>query len=73
MFVTLSQSAEESLARLARRRGLSTGAYLRRVILAHIEDQEDVYEAKRILRRVRADKESVHSLDEVGKRFDSKP
>jgi predicted DNA-binding protein len=72
MFITLSQSVEERLARLARRRGLSTSEYARKAIVDHIEDQEDVYEAKRILRRVRAGKEAIYSLDEARKRLDSK-
>jgi predicted DNA-binding protein len=69
MFVKLSQSAEERLARLARHRGLSKISYARRVILQHIEDEEDIRETERILRRVNAGKEETHSLEEVARRL----
>ncbi len=69
MLVRLSQSIEERLERLARRRSLAKASYVRQVILKHIEDQEDAHEADRILRRVRAGKESTHTLDEVARRL----
>ena len=69
MLVRLSQSIEERLERLALRKRLTKASYVRQVILKHIEDQEDAHEADRILRRVRAGKESTLSLAEAAERL----
>ena len=69
MILRFSKSTEERLERLARRSGLSLSAYVRNVILRRIEDDEDTYEAERILRRVRTGKERTYTLDEVAARL----
>jgi len=67
--IRLPQSIEDRLERLAKRTGRTKTYYAREAILKHIEDLEDVYEAERVLERVRAGKEQTHSLDEVTKRL----
>ncbi|MFZ0314977.1 MAG: DUF6290 family protein [Candidatus Korobacteraceae bacterium] len=67
--IRLPQSIEDRLERLAKRTGRTKTFYAREAILKHIEDLEDVYEAERVLERVRAGKERTHSLDEVTKRL----
>jgi RHH-type transcriptional regulator, rel operon repressor / antitoxin RelB len=69
MVLTLSQSIEERLGRLTRHWGLSKTSYARQIILKHIEDQEDIYDAEGILRRVHARKERIYTLDEVARRL----
>ncbi|MGA2370750.1 MAG: DUF6290 family protein [Candidatus Korobacteraceae bacterium] len=67
--IRLPQSIEDRLERLAKRTGRTKTYYAREAILKHIEDLEDVYEAERVLERVRAGKERTHSLDEVTERL----
>lgn len=67
--IRLPQSIEDRLERLAKRTGRTKTYYAREAILKHIEDLEDVYEAERVLERVRAGKEQTYSLDEVTKRL----
>ncbi len=69
MILRFSKSIEGRLEQLARRSGLGATSYVRDVILRHIEDAEDTYEAERILRRVRAGMERTHTLDEVARRL----
>jgi len=69
MILRFSKSIEARLEQLARRSGLSATSYPRDVILRHIEDAEDAYEAERILKRVRAGKERMYDLDEVARRL----
>jgi RHH-type rel operon transcriptional repressor/antitoxin RelB len=68
--IRLPQSIEKRLEKLAKRTGRTKTFYAREAILRHIEDLEDVYEAERVLERVRAGKEETHALNEVAKRLD---
>ena len=67
--IRLPQSIEKRLEKLAKRTGRTKTFYAREAILKHIEDLEDVYEAERVLERVRAGKEETHTLSEVAKRL----
>ena len=68
--IRLPESIEKRLERLAKRTGRTKTFYAREAILRHLEDLEDVYEAERVLERVRAGRERTHTLDEVTKHLD---
>jgi RHH-type transcriptional regulator, rel operon repressor / antitoxin RelB len=68
--IRLPESIEKRLARLAERTGRTKTFYAREAIIRHIEDLEDVYEAERVLERVRAGKEATLTLDQMAKRLD---
>jgi RHH-type transcriptional regulator, rel operon repressor / antitoxin RelB len=68
--IRLPESIEKRLARLAKRTGRTKTFYAREAIIRHIEDLEDVYEAERVLERVRAGKEATLTLDQMAKRLD---
>lgn len=63
--IRLPEAIEKRLEKLAKRTGRTKTFYAREAILRHIEDLEDVYEAERVLERVRAGKESTHKLNQV--------
>lgn len=67
--IRLPQSIEKRLDRLAKRTGRTKTYYAREAILRHLEDLEDVYEAEKILERIRAGKEHTIPLEEVMKRY----
>jgi len=67
--IRLPQAIEKRLQRLAQRTGRTKTFYAREAILRHLEDLEDVYQAERVLERVRAGKEKTISLGEVTKRL----
>jgi RHH-type rel operon transcriptional repressor/antitoxin RelB len=67
--IRLPESIEKRLEKLARRTGRTKTFYAREAILRYIEDLEDLYDAERVLERVRAGKEVTYSLDEVAKRL----
>jgi RHH-type rel operon transcriptional repressor/antitoxin RelB len=67
--IRLPESIEKRLDKLARRTGRTKTFYAREAILRHLEDLEDIYEAERVLERVRAGKEKTYSLDEVTRRL----
>ena len=68
--IRLPESIEKRLEKLAKRTGRTKTFYAREAILKHIEDLEDVYEAELVLERVRAGKERIHTLNDVGKHLD---
>jgi len=68
--IRLPESIEKRLEKLAKRTGRTKTFYAREAILKHIEDLEDVYEAERVLQRVRAGKEKTHRLAEVSKHLE---
>jgi RHH-type rel operon transcriptional repressor/antitoxin RelB len=68
--IRLPESIEKRLEKLAKRTGRTKTFYAREAILRHLEDLEDVYEAERVLERVRAGKEKTHALNEVAKHLD---
>ena len=70
--IRLPESVEKRLDKLARRTGRTKSFYAREAILRHLKDLEDVYEAERVLERLRAGKEKTYSLDEVARRLGSK-
>ncbi len=67
--IRLPQSIEDRLERLAKKTGRTKTFYAREAIVRHIEDLEDVYEAERVMERVRAGKEQTYTLDEVKERL----
>lgn len=67
--IRLPDSIEKRLARLAKRTGRTKTFYAREAILRYIEDLEDVYDAERILERIRSGKEKTISLEDVMKRY----
>ena len=66
--IRLPHSIEKRLEKLAQRSGRTKTYYAREAIL-HIEDLEDVFDAERILHRVRTGRERTYTLDEVAKRL----
>ncbi len=69
MSIRLPQSVEKRLERLARRTGRSKSYYVRKAILQHLGDLEDIYLAERALKRIRAGKDRVIPIEKVMKRY----
>jgi len=67
--IRLPDSIEKRLARLAKRTGRTKTFYAREAILRYIEDLEDVYDAERILERIRSGKEKTIPLGDIMKRY----
>ena len=65
----LPQSIEKRLEQLARRTGRAKSYYVRQAILLHLEELEDIYLAERALKRIRAGKDGVISIEKVMKRY----
>ncbi len=66
MNVRLSDDTFARLKALAARTGRSTSDYLREAIEAHLEELEDVYQAERVLERLRrGEARRSFTLDEV--------
>lgn len=66
--IRLPESIEKRLDKLAKRTGRTKTFYAREAILKYIEDLEDVYDAERILERIRSGKEKTIPLEDVMKR-----
>ena len=67
--IRLPEEIETRLETLAKRTGRSKTFYAREAILQHLEDLEDLYQAERVVKRIRAGKESTSTLDEVEARL----
>ena len=67
--IRLPESIEKRLDKLARRTGRTKTFYAREAILRHLADLEDIYQAERVLDRVKTGKEKAYSLDEVTERL----
>jgi len=67
--IRLPDAVEKRLARLAKRTGRTKTFYAREAILRYIEDLEDIYDAERILERIRSGKEKTIPLEDVMKRY----
>jgi len=67
--IRLPEEIEARLDTLAKRTGRSKTFYAREAILQHLEDLEDLYEAERVVKRIRAGKETTSTLDEVEARL----
>jgi len=63
--IRLPQSIEKRLEKLARRTGRTKTFYVREAILEHLDDLEDLYQAERILQRIRSGEESTIPLEDV--------
>jgi RHH-type rel operon transcriptional repressor/antitoxin RelB len=63
--IRLEPAIEERLNRLAAKTGRSKSFYLRQMIEQGLEDLEDYYLAEQVMRRVRAGKEKIYTLEEV--------
>ena len=68
--IAIPQALEKRLRGQAKRSGCRIDELARDAILQYVEDSEDVYEAERILRRVRNGRERTYTLDEVARRFE---
>ena len=66
--IRLPAAIEKRLEKLAKRTGRTKTFYAREAILQHLEDLEDVYQAGRILERIRSGEESTIPLEKVMKR-----
>jgi len=66
--IRLPESIEKRLEKLARRTGRSKSFYVREAILEHLDDLEDLYQAERILERIRSGDEKMIPLEDVLKR-----
>ncbi len=66
--IRLPESIEKRLDRLAKRTGRTKTFYAREAILRYLEDLEDVYDAERVLERIRSGKETTVPLEDVMKR-----
>jgi RHH-type rel operon transcriptional repressor/antitoxin RelB len=67
--IRLPDSIEKRLAKLAKRTGRTKTFYAREAILRYLEDLEDIYDAERILERIRSGKEKTIPLEDVMKRY----
>ncbi len=66
--IRLPLSIEKRLEKLARRTGRTKSFYVREAILEHLDDLEDLYQAERILERIRSGEEKTVPLEDVLKR-----
>lgn len=66
--IRLPEEIEKRLEKLARRTGRTKSFYVRQAILEHLDDLEDVYQAERILERIRSGEEPTIPLEDVLKR-----
>ena len=67
--IRLPANIEKRLDKLARKTGRTKTFYAREAILRHLEELEDIYQAERVLERVRSGKEKTYSLDQVKQRL----
>lgn len=65
--VRLPKETVLRLERLSKSTGRTKAFYIREALEAHLEDLEDIYEADKIMKRVRAGKEKIYTADEVRK------
>lgn len=63
--IRLPPSIEKRLEKLARRTGRTKSFYVREAILEHLDDLEDLYQAERILERIRSGDEKTVPLEDV--------
>ena len=66
--IRLPEDIEKRLEKLARRTGRTKSFYVRQAILEHLDDLEDLYQAERILERIRSGEEARIPLEDVLKR-----
>lgn len=66
--IRLPEDIEKRLEKLARRTGRTKSFYVRQAILEHLDDLEDLYQAERILERIRSGEEPAIPLEDVLKR-----
>jgi RHH-type rel operon transcriptional repressor/antitoxin RelB len=66
--IRLPLSIEKRLEKLARRTGRTKSFYVREAILEHLDDLEELYQAERILERIRSGEEKTVPLEDVLKR-----
>jgi RHH-type rel operon transcriptional repressor/antitoxin RelB len=67
--IAIPRRLEERLRTLARQCGRRVDDVAHEAILQYVEDAEDVREAERILRQVRAGREKTYTLEHVAKRI----
>lgn len=66
--IRLPEDIEKRLDKLARRTGRTKSFYVRQAILEHLDDLEDLYQAERVLERIRSGEEATIPLEDVLKR-----
>jgi RHH-type transcriptional regulator, rel operon repressor / antitoxin RelB len=66
--IRLPKDIEKRLDKLARRTGRTKSFYVRQAILEHLDDLEDLYQAERVLERIRSGEEATIPLEDVLKR-----
>jgi RHH-type rel operon transcriptional repressor/antitoxin RelB len=66
--IRLPRVIEKRLEKLARRTGRTKSYLVRKAILQHLEDLEDLYLAERALERIRSGEEHTIPLEDVIKR-----
>jgi len=69
MLIEISKSLERRFTRVANRSGRKLPELANGVLLQYVEDSEDVFEAERILRRVRSGREKTFTLEQVTQRL----
>jgi RHH-type rel operon transcriptional repressor/antitoxin RelB len=67
--ITLPQSLEKRLEKLARRTGRTKAAHVRAALLSYLEDLEDVQLAEETMKRVRSGEERLIPLEDAMKRY----
>ena len=63
--IRLPEEIEKRLDKLARRTGRTKSFYVRQAILEHLDDLEDLYQAERVLERIRSGEEPTIPLEDV--------
>lgn len=66
--IRLPEDIEKRLEKLARRTGRTKSFYVRQAILEHLDDLEDLYQAERVLERIRSGEEPAIPIEDVLKR-----
>lgn len=67
--IRLPEEIETRLDNLAKATGRTKTFYVREAILEYLEDMEDLYEAERELKAIRAGTSKTISLEEVMKQY----
>ena len=65
--IRLPQDIENRLAIIAKATGRTKTFYVREAILEHLDDLEDAYMAKKVLKDIEHGKEKIYNLEQVEK------
>lgn len=67
--IRLPEAIEKRLDRLAKRTGRTKTYYAREAILKHLEDLEDIYDAEKVLEKIRTGQSKTVPLESLMKKY----